>query len=211
MWLSSLWRKDHPSNINAHLHNYVKLFASFCFVQDIERRKWFFKILMGHINNFPLCCVCVCVCVVGNWFPAIFSIRGRLTLLMANTDAELSSFLCLEHQSLESQCEASSALNNAALVFPRHLSKDRRRSNILLITSTLKQISFIIPLNTNRKSLHPQIGYFDWASVGAGFTDPLCSQRQNVFVPHKELLILYISIETSLRAMWNQSYCICHL
>lgn len=85
-------------------------------------------------------------------FPEIFCIKGSLALLMANTDAELSSFLCFEHQSLESQCEASSALNSAVLVFPRHLSKDRRGSNILLITFNLQQISFIIPLTLTGKS-----------------------------------------------------------
>lgn len=46
----------------------------------------------------------------GNCFPELFAgTKGNLTLLMANADAEVSSLLSYEHQSLESHCEASFA------------------------------------------------------------------------------------------------------
>lgn len=108
-----VWCSDHPSNMNAHLHMLSCVPLCVC-VWEKKRVMMIFqdgpKIQMvWNISISPALCAWARKCG-GNCFPELFAgIKGNLTLLMANADAELSSFLCYQHQSLESHCEDSFA------------------------------------------------------------------------------------------------------
>ena len=108
IWLRAFWCSDHPSNTNAHLH--MLSCAPLCVFKK-RGAWWFFKIQMdGNVSISSALCAWAGVSVGGNCFPELFAgVKGNLTLLMANADAEISSSLCYEHQSLESHCEASFA------------------------------------------------------------------------------------------------------
>lgn len=100
IWLCAVWYSDHPSNMNAHLHmlscvplcNRVwgkKMKADFSRSSKIQMN-W-------NISISSALCVCAWAHKCGgNCFPELLAgIKGNITLLMANEDAELSSFTLL--------------------------------------------------------------------------------------------------------------------
>lgn len=109
--------------------------------------------------QYLLLCVWAHKCGGANCFPELFGIEGNLTLLMANADAELSSSLCYEHQSLESHCEASFARTNVMIVFLRHLSQASQWSDLSV---HVQRANPIYPLHESHTSA---VLLFEWFSL----------------------------------------------